>query len=182
MTPPNAQSTPSQRMSRTAIDASGQAPAVSRRTGATDDLIGPAIRAAGRLSVGEAAAPSPATLRAARLLPKDTPRLGSSPHWGLPTPTRTLILLHGAESTAIAQRLPTVRLVFPTARKRRSTVLHRIPIHQWFDNYSLDDPNTRAELQLDGLEESSRILRGCIAYAKRAPRSGTAVVGLSSEG
>ncbi|KAE8140804.1 Alpha/Beta hydrolase protein [Aspergillus pseudotamarii] len=88
--------------------------------------------------------------------------------------THTIILLHGRgsngerfgqvflESTDIARRLPTVKFVFPTARKRRSTVLKRIPINQWFDNYSLEDPNTRTELQFDGLEESSRFLRGLI--------------------
>lgn len=88
--------------------------------------------------------------------------------------THTIILLHGRgsnserfgrvfiESTGIAKRLPTTKFIFPTARKRRSTVLKRIPINQWFDNYSLEDPNTRAELQLDGLEESSEFLRGLI--------------------
>lgn len=50
----------------------------------------------------------------------------------------------------------------PTASKRRSTVLKRIPINQWFDNYSLEDPTTRTELQFDGLEASSRFLRGLI--------------------
>ncbi|KAE8357953.1 Alpha/Beta hydrolase protein [Aspergillus caelatus] len=88
--------------------------------------------------------------------------------------THTIILLHGRgrngerfgqvflESTDIARRLPTVKFVFPTARKRRSTVLKRIPINQWFDNYSLEDPNIRTELQVDGLEESTRYLRGLI--------------------
>ncbi|KAE8343231.1 hypothetical protein BDV24DRAFT_172985 [Aspergillus arachidicola] len=88
--------------------------------------------------------------------------------------THTIILLHGRgsngerfgqvflESTDIARRLPTAKFVFPTARKRRSTVLKRIPISQWFENYSLEDPNTRTELQVDGLEESTRFLRGLI--------------------
>ncbi|PKY04389.1 putative phospholipase/carboxylesterase [Aspergillus campestris IBT 28561] len=79
--------------------------------------------------------------------------------------THTIILLHGRgsnaerfgsvflESTDIARRLPT---------KRRSTVLKRTPIHQWFDNYSLEDPNVRSELQIDGLEETSRFLRTLI--------------------
>ncbi|RHZ58129.1 uncharacterized protein CDV56_103020 [Aspergillus thermomutatus] len=88
--------------------------------------------------------------------------------------THTIILLHGRgsnserfghvfiESTGIAKRLPTTKFIFPTARKRRSTVLKRIPINQWFDNYSLEDPNTRTELQLDGLQESSEFLRRLI--------------------
>ncbi|GFG24787.1 acyl-protein thioesterase 1 [Aspergillus udagawae] len=75
--------------------------------------------------------------------------------------THTIILLHGRgsngedfghvfiESTDIAQRLPTTKFIFPTASRRRSTVMKRIPINQWFDNYSLKDPNTRTELQID---------------------------------
>ncbi|EAW19605.1 alpha/beta hydrolase [Aspergillus fischeri NRRL 181] len=88
--------------------------------------------------------------------------------------THTIILLHGRgsnserfghvfiESTGIAKRLPTTKFIFPTARKRRSTVLKRIPINQWFDNYSLKNPNTRTELQIDGLQESSEFLRKLI--------------------
>ncbi|KAE8312515.1 Alpha/Beta hydrolase protein [Aspergillus transmontanensis] len=88
--------------------------------------------------------------------------------------THTIILLHGRgsngerfgqvflESTNIARCLPTAKFVFPTARKRRSTVLKRIPINQWYDNYSLEDPNIRTGLQIDGLEESTCFLRGLI--------------------
>ena len=98
--------------------------------------------------------------------------------------THTIILLHGRgsnserlghvllEITALAQRLSTVKFVFPTARKRHSTVLKRIPIHQWFDNYSLEDPNTRTELQVEGLEESSFFLRGLVDEEARLLREG----------
>ncbi|GFF80415.1 acyl-protein thioesterase 1 [Aspergillus udagawae] len=56
--------------------------------------------------------------------------------------THTIILLHGRgsngedfghvfiESTDIAQRLPTTKFIFPTASRRRSTVMKRIPINQ----------------------------------------------------
>ncbi|KAA8652687.1 uncharacterized protein ATNIH1004_001592 [Aspergillus tanneri] len=54
------------------------------------------------------------------------------------------------------------KFIFHTARKRRSTGLKRVPINQWFNNYSLEDPNTRTELQLDGLLESSEFLRTLI--------------------
>ncbi|KAK1147707.1 hypothetical protein N8T08_001052 [Aspergillus melleus] len=104
--------------------------------------------------------------------------------------THTIILLHGRgsnserfgsvflETTEIAQRLPTAKFIFPTAKKRRSTVLKRIPIHQWFDNYSLDDPNTRTELQVDGLEETSRFLRTLIDdEARLLSESGDPVAG-----
>lgn len=93
--------------------------------------------------------------------------------------THTFIILHGRGSNAerfgrelltsanLPQRLPTVKFVFPTARKRRSTVLKKFPINQWFDNYSLDDPNERTHLQVDGLMETAEFLRGLISQEAR---------------
>ncbi|RAO69397.1 uncharacterized protein BHQ10_005409 [Talaromyces amestolkiae] len=88
--------------------------------------------------------------------------------------THTFIILHGRgsngerfgrellDSANLPARLPTVKFVFPTASKRRSTVLKKIPINQWFDNYSLDDPNQRTDLQVDGLMETAAFLRELI--------------------
>lgn len=88
--------------------------------------------------------------------------------------THTIILLHGRgsngdrlghvfiEATGIAKRFPTTKFIFPTATKRRPIVLKQIPINQWFDNYTLEGPNTRTDLQLDGLEKSSEFLRKLI--------------------
>ena len=45
--------------------------------------------------------------------------------------------------------------MFPTASKRRANIFARIPIHQWFDNWSLQTPTENEELQFDGLRESS---------------------------
>lgn len=93
--------------------------------------------------------------------------------------THTIIALHGRGSNAerfglelltsakLQARLPTVKFVFPTARKRRSTVLKRIPINPWFDNYSLEDPGQRTELQVDGLCETAQFLRGLISDETR---------------
>lgn len=85
--------------------------------------------------------------------------------------THTFIIPHGRGSNAekfgrellasanLPARLPTVKFVFPTASKRRSTILKKIAINQWFDNYSLDDPNQRTDLQAAGLTETARFLR-----------------------
>ncbi|KAG5305524.1 acyl-protein thioesterase [Histoplasma capsulatum G186AR] len=92
-----------------------------------------------------------------------------------PNHTHTLILLHGRgsnaerfghellESAKLRARLPTVKFVFPTASKRRSTVLKKTPINQWFDNYSLEDPGRRTDLQVDGLCQTAEFLRNLIA-------------------
>ncbi|KAJ5950037.1 Phospholipase/carboxylesterase/thioesterase [Penicillium verhagenii] len=88
--------------------------------------------------------------------------------------THTIIALHGRGSNAerfgreilasanLQYRLPTVKFVFPTASKRRSTILKRVPINQWYDNYSLDDPGERTDLQIEGLCETAEFLRELI--------------------
>jgi predicted esterase len=93
--------------------------------------------------------------------------------------THTIISLHGRGSNAerfgyellssanLQARLPTVKFVFPTARKRRSTVLKKIPIHQWYDNYSLEDPGQRTDLQVEGLYETAEFIRGLVAEEAR---------------
>ncbi|KAJ5711129.1 Phospholipase/carboxylesterase/thioesterase [Penicillium malachiteum] len=88
--------------------------------------------------------------------------------------THTIIGLHGMGRNAerfghellasanLQSRLPAVKFVFPTASKRRSTMLKRVPINQWFDIYSLDDPGQRADLQINGLSETTAFLRALI--------------------
>lgn len=89
--------------------------------------------------------------------------------------THSIILLHGRGSNAerfgiellaarssanktLAEHFPSARFIFPTAKKRRSTVLKRVPINQWFDNFSLEDPSQRQHLQYDGLKETSEFV------------------------
>lgn len=103
---------------------------------------------------------------------------------GYPTPftvnpispghTHTFIVLHGRgsngekfgrellDSANLSARLPTVKFVFPTTSKRRSTIFKKMPINQWLDNYSLDDPNQKTDLQVDGLMETAQFLRELI--------------------
>lgn len=91
-----------------------------------------------------------------------------------PEHTHTFVVLHGRgsngekfgrellDSANLSARLPTAKFVFPTASKRRSTIFKKMPINQWFDNYSLDDPNQRTDLQVDGLMETAQFLRELI--------------------
>ncbi|KAJ4421734.1 hypothetical protein N0V82_003578 [Gnomoniopsis sp. IMI 355080] len=89
--------------------------------------------------------------------------------------THSIILLHGRGSNAerfgvellaakssanktLAEHFPSARFIFPTAKKRRSTVLKRVPINQWFDNFSLEDPSERQHLQYDGLKETTEFV------------------------
>lgn len=57
--------------------------------------------------------------------------------------------------------LPETKFMFPTAPKRRAKIYKRKPIHQWFDNWSLESletPMEKEELQFDGLRESTAVI------------------------
>ncbi len=116
------------------------------------------------------------------------------------THTHTLIILHGRgsngpkfgsallESPSTTQALtlpaliPGLKIICPTAAKRRSTVLKRVPIHQWFDIYSLVDPSEREDLQLDGLKETAAYVRSLIEIESRNIPSERIFLGGLSQG
>ncbi|KAJ5169562.1 Phospholipase/carboxylesterase/thioesterase [Penicillium coprophilum] len=93
--------------------------------------------------------------------------------------THTFILLHGKGSNAkrfghvllaatnLQALLPTVKFVFPTASKRRATRFKKMAINQWFDNYSIEDPGERIDLQVEGLCETAEFIRGLIGEEVR---------------
>ncbi|KAB8346337.1 hypothetical protein FH972_023381 [Carpinus fangiana] len=49
--------------------------------------------------------------------------------------------------------LPNTKWIFPTAKESMSSSFHELQ-RQWFDIYSLSDPESRQELQPEGLRES----------------------------
>lgn len=105
--------------------------------------------------------------------------------------THTLIFLHGRDSTALDFHnelfeseasepagqprtldalFPTIRWVFPTAPVTRSARFGT-EMSQWFDMWSVESPDEKAEGQMDGLAESIDILQSVIKgeeyYVKR---------------
>ncbi|KAF4306977.1 hypothetical protein GTA08_BOTSDO05949 [Botryosphaeria dothidea] len=114
--------------------------------------------------------------------------------------THTIILLHGRGSNAerfglelvnaattsagntLAELFPAAKFVFPTAKKRRSTILKRVPINQWFDNHSLEDPSECQHLQYDGLRETGAFVHGLVEREAAAVGAGRVVVGGLSQG
>jgi predicted esterase len=99
--------------------------------------------------------------------------------------THTIIALHGKGSNAkrfghvllasasLRARLTTVKFVFPTASKRRATRFKKMPINQWFDNYSIENPGEREELQIEGLCETAEFVRGVISEEARILGAGS---------
>lgn len=114
--------------------------------------------------------------------------------------THTIILLHGRGSNAerfgldlvnaattsasstLAELFPSAKFVFPTAKERRSTSLKRVPINQWFDNYSLADPSERQHLQYDSLRETGAFVHALVEREAAAVGAGRVVVGGLSQG
>ncbi|KAM0329512.1 hypothetical protein ACHAQA_004821 [Verticillium albo-atrum] len=104
--------------------------------------------------------------------------MSSRPHTIGPAPnyphTHTIILLHGRDSVApefaaelfeseasvpanrprtLLDLLPTVRWVFPAAPLLPSARFG-VPLSQWFDIWSVEEPNEQVELQKSGLRSS----------------------------
>lgn len=118
----------------------------------------------------------------------------------------TLIILHGRGSTAqkFAEPLlkhtipsssdassssrtfqdcfPDTKFVFPTAPLRRAIIFKRSLTHQWFDNWSLTEPELKQHLQIPGLRETSAFLHDLLREEIKlvgGVTSNVAVMGLS---
>lgn len=115
--------------------------------------------------------------------------------------THSVILLHGRGSNAtrfglelldsktsngksLQQLFPSVKFIFPTAKKRRSTILKRVKINQWFDNYSLEDPSERQDLQYEGLKETAEFIHKLVRQeaASLVGGLGNVIIGGLSQG
>ncbi|KAL8796488.1 MAG: hypothetical protein Q9195_001162 [Heterodermia aff. obscurata] len=97
----------------------------------------------------------------------------------LETHKETWIILHGRGSNAekfgsellatpipehqtLPQAFPHAKFIFPTASLRRAIIYKRSLITQWFDNWSLQTPTEREELQIDGLRETSAFIHAIL--------------------
>ncbi|KAH3908982.1 hypothetical protein HBH56_166430 [Parastagonospora nodorum] len=85
-----------------------------------------------------------------------------SPEEGSPPSTKTF-----------QHHFPNTKFIFPTAPLRRAAVFKRSLIHQWFDNWSLTEPELKQHLQAQGLRETS-------AYIHDLLRDEIKIVGASN--
>ncbi|KAI4100168.1 MAG: hypothetical protein LQ339_005574 [Xanthoria mediterranea] len=113
---------------------------------------------------------------------------------------QTFIILHGRGSNAPAfappllatefpeshqtlhSAFPHAQFVFPTASKRRAQIYHRSVINQWFDNWSLQTPNERTYLQIEGLRETSAYIHSLLKSAIAQVGAKNVVLGGLSQG
>ncbi|KAI1397196.1 acyl-protein thioesterase [Hypoxylon fuscum] len=112
--------------------------------------------------------------------------------------THTFILLHGLGSNGhkfgeelletgvcsngkkLPELFPGARLIFPTAKRRRSSAFKRSMLTQWFDIASLETPYHRQEKQLAGLAESAQEILSLVQKeSEKVPRSNIILGGLS---
>ena len=111
----------------------------------------------------------------------------------------TWIILHGRGSNAhkfgpellamkipvygsLPQAFPHAKFIFPTASIRRATIYKRSPINQWFDNWSLQTPTEREELQIDGLRETSAFIHDLLRKEIARVGAKNVVIGGLSQG
>jgi len=111
----------------------------------------------------------------------------------------TWIILHGRGSNAqkfgsellstqipghgsLPQAFPHAKFIFPTASTRRATIYKRKEIHQWFDNWHLDAPTEREELQIDGLRGTSFFLHDLLKAEIAVVGAKNVVLGGLSQG
>ncbi|KAJ2967095.1 hypothetical protein NQ176_g9835 [Zarea fungicola] len=80
----------------------------------------------------------------------------------------------------LAELLPHVRFVFPTAKRRRSSAFGRSILTQWFDIARLEEPSYRQECQLQGLAESATEIMVIMGdELRRVPPQNLIIGGLS---
>lgn len=112
---------------------------------------------------------------------------------------QTFIILHGRGSNAsqfgpslldanlpssqnFRAAFPHTKFVFSTASKRRAIIYNRSVINQWFDNWSLQTPTEREDLQTDGLRETSLLIHGLLASEVHLVGASNVVLGGLSQG
>lgn len=60
------------------------------------------------------------------------------------------------------EHLPHTKFIFPTAPLRRAVAFNRSLTHQWFDIWSLTQPEIKEHLQIQGLRETAEYLQGLL--------------------
>jgi predicted esterase len=114
--------------------------------------------------------------------------------------THTFILLHGlgsngekfgsellesgvsSEKQTLRDVFPGAKFIFPTAKWRRSTAFNRAVLTQWFDVYSLDDWSQREDVQIEGLVDSAKYIRGILSEELKSVPATHIVLGGLSQG
>lgn len=63
-----------------------------------------------------------------------------------------------ATQESFREHLPYAKFVFPTAPLRRAVAFNRSLTHQWFDTWSVAQPELKSHLQIQGLRETTEYL------------------------
>ncbi|KAH8719553.1 Alpha/Beta hydrolase protein [Phaeosphaeriaceae sp. PMI808] len=75
-----------------------------------------------------------------------------------PTATNPLLSPSTRPMKSLHDHLPNTKFVFPTAPLRRAVVFKRSLTHQWFDDWSVTQPELKQHLQVPGLRETTSFL------------------------
>lgn len=68
-----------------------------------------------------------------------------------------------SNGASLADSLPGMKFIFPTAQRGRCSAFKRALINQWFNLASLEDPVRRTDMQVSGLSESARYVQSILS-------------------
>jgi predicted esterase len=113
---------------------------------------------------------------------------------------RSIIILHGRGSNAfsfaaslfsvklskealnLAEVFPDTKFIFPTSKLRRAISINRAKIGQWFDIYTLKEPDQRQDIQHEGLHDSAVFIHEIIRQEAEIVGLENVVLGGLSQG
>ena len=90
----------------------------------------------------------------------------------------TVMPIHGTLRLAF----PNTKFIFPTAASSRATIYKRSLIHQWFDNWSLEEPSKKEELQAEGLRRTTLFVHDLLVREIAVVGAENVVLGGLSQG
>ena len=81
----------------------------------------------------------------------------------------------------LQEHFPTCKWVFPTTKKRYSSVFQDTT-NEWFETVSLEEPERRSDLQLQGLEEAARYISALVEQELKSVPAERILLGGISQG
>ncbi|KAF2170440.1 hypothetical protein M409DRAFT_19261 [Zasmidium cellare ATCC 36951] len=93
-----------------------------------------------------------------------------------------LLLLSTTDHGTLQTAFPDAKLIFPIAPRSLVRRSKKASMNQWFDFWSLADPESRPEIQVQGLRETVRFLHGLITEESGVVGIGNVVLWGMSQG
>ncbi|KAK4495034.1 hypothetical protein PRZ48_013361 [Zasmidium cellare] len=93
-----------------------------------------------------------------------------------------LLLLETPRYGTLQTAFPTAKFIFPTAPRTLVTRSKKASMNQWFDFWSLQDPELKPEIQIQGLRSTVRYVHGLVREESEKVGGGNVVLWGMSQG